>query len=141
MTTPFPRYLLELDCEGDPAWDCITNMFLWVLRLLYTSKEDLQFPQNDRLAGELAALPGSLAPAHEPLPPSLPPRARSMGKEGHSRTISDASYASTSSYGSQSTGTESASPESCCCLCLFGLFVVMISLLLFSCLSDPIKKP
>lgn len=79
-------------------------MFLWVLRLLYTSKEDLQFPQNERLAGELAALPGTFAPVYELLPPTLPPRTRSTGKEGHTRNISDVSYASNSSYGSQSTG-------------------------------------
>ena len=104
LTTPLsPRYLLELDCDGDPAWDCIANMFLWVLRLLFTSKEDLQFPENSRVAGELAALSEGLAPASEPPPPVLPPRGHSMGKEGHSRTISDVSHTSTSSYGSQST--------------------------------------
>ena len=83
-------------------------MFLWVLRLLYTSKEDLQSPQaqSGRMPGELAGLPEVMAPVYDPQPPSLPPRARSIGgKEGHSRTVSDVSYASTSSYGSQSTGT------------------------------------
>ena len=36
------RYLLELDCEGDPAWDCLSNVHRWMLRLLYNSKEEFQ---------------------------------------------------------------------------------------------------
>lgn len=82
-------------------------MFLWVLRLLYTSKEDLQFPDNERAPGELAALPADLAPPpQEPLVPSIPPRTRTLEREGHTRTISDVSYASTSSYGSQVPGSQ-----------------------------------
>jgi len=97
------RYLLELDCEGDPAWECISNMCLWILRLLYTSKEDHQDTQGNRLQGELASLPSELAPQVE-LAPSLPPRSKSVaGREGHSRSISDVSFVSTSSYGSQTT--------------------------------------
>ena len=79
-------------------------MFLWILRLLYTSKEDLQFPDNERPPGELASLPADLLPPQETLPPSLPPRTRTLEREGHTRTISDVSHASTSSYGSQVTG-------------------------------------
>lgn len=90
-------------------------MFLWVLRLLYTSKEDFQAPQQDKdktsLGGssvELAPLPSVLAPVYEPLPPVLPPRMRGLGgkEDGHlhSRTVSDVSFMSTSSYGSQTTG-------------------------------------
>ena len=51
------RYLLELDCEGDPAWDCLSNMHQWMLRLLYSSKEDFQGtaapPPASRSGGEL----------------------------------------------------------------------------------------
>ncbi len=36
------RYLLELDCDGDPAWECITNMHKWMLRLLFNTKEEFQ---------------------------------------------------------------------------------------------------
>ena len=38
----YVRYLLELDCEGDPAWDTLCNMHQWMLRLLYNSKEEFQ---------------------------------------------------------------------------------------------------
>ena len=31
------RHLLELDCEGDPAWECITNMHHWMQRLLVST--------------------------------------------------------------------------------------------------------
>lgn len=81
-------------------------MFLWVLRLLYTSKEDLQCTEKERPPGELASLPEGMAPIYDPLPPSVPPRMRTLEREreGHARTVSDVSYASTSSYGSQITG-------------------------------------
>lgn len=135
-----PRYLLELDCEGDPAWDCISNMCLWILRLLFTSKEDFQQIQGDRVPGELAYLPGDLAPVYEPLPPSLPPRTRSTGREGHSRSMSDVSYASTSSYGSQTTYTGTIASNGafllllvccscyvyCCCNCCFIVAIVLL---------------
>ena len=38
----YARYLLELDCEGDPAWDCITNMCKGIVRLLQSSKDEFQ---------------------------------------------------------------------------------------------------
>ena len=45
------RYLLELDCEGDPAWDCLSNMHQWMLRLLHNSKEEFQGAYSAGRAG------------------------------------------------------------------------------------------
>lgn len=42
FTPSVPRYLLELDCDGNPAWECISNMHKWMLRLLFNSKEEFQ---------------------------------------------------------------------------------------------------
>ena len=36
------RYLLELDCDGDPAWDCITNMCKGIVKLLQSCKDEFQ---------------------------------------------------------------------------------------------------
>lgn len=50
------RYLLELDCEGDPAWDCLSNMHHWMLRLLFNSKEEFQGTRAGKpQSGECAA--------------------------------------------------------------------------------------
>lgn len=99
-----PRYLLELDCDGDPAWDCITAMHQWLLRLLFSSKEEYQaLPARD--STEDLSSQGVDAEA----PPAIPPRSRSKAGsvgpfgEGHQRTMSDVSYASSvSSQASQS---------------------------------------
>ncbi|KAK3086910.1 hypothetical protein FSP39_025328 [Pinctada imbricata] len=34
------RYLLSLECEGDPAWECLVNMQQWLTGILCTCKED-----------------------------------------------------------------------------------------------------
>ena len=96
------RYLLELDCESDPAWDCISNMHRWLLRLLLSSKGEFQLG-HVRTACELMPLPPGLMNYEEP-PPAVPPRIRgtSVAEHGHNRTMSDVSYASSTS--SQSTG-------------------------------------
>lgn len=52
------RYLLELDCEGDPAWDTLCNMHKWMLRLLYNSKEEFQ-GTGKLPSGELTLSPHS----------------------------------------------------------------------------------
>ncbi len=129
----YDRYLLELDCEGDPAWDCISNMCLWILRLLFTSKEDFQDFQMDRMPGELASLP--MHPID--LAPSVPPRSKSIvSRDGHSRTMSDVSFMSTSSYGSQTTysGMGSVSMSMCthCVVGVEGLLCVCVCVCVYS---------
>ena len=101
------RYLLELDCEGDPAWECITNVHQWLLKLLFTSKsnhQNLMVPPKG--LGELSELPPSLI-IEQDIPPDLPPRrgtAVSDEESGHSRTLSDLSFASNTSHGSHGNG-------------------------------------
>ena len=79
------------------------------------------------MPGELASLPEDLVPVQGPLLPSLPPRTRSVG--GHSRSLSDVSYASSSSYGSQANTTTSTIGLLLFCLLLFCL--LLFGLLLF----------
>lgn len=41
MTVEFGfRYLVDLDYQGDPAWECIANQKDWLLKLLMSSQED-----------------------------------------------------------------------------------------------------
>ena len=105
--TPYThRYLLELDCDGEPAWECITNVHQWLLKLLFTSKSNHQNPDRP-LKGprELSSLPASLVIAQD-IPPDLPPRRGTIytdEESNHSRTMStmsDVSFASNTSYGS-----------------------------------------
>ena len=49
----YVRYLLELDCEGDPAWDCITNMCKGIVRLLQSSKDEFQSQPTNTTGIEL----------------------------------------------------------------------------------------
>lgn len=95
------RYLIELDCESDPAWECITNMYRWLLKLLFSSKEEFQLGYV-HTACEMTPLPPALS--NYEAPPVVPPRIRgtSFVDRGHNRTMSDVSYASSTS--SQSTG-------------------------------------
>ena len=100
------RYLLELDCDGNPAWECITNVHQWLLKLLFTSKSNHQNPDRPlKGPGDLSSLPASLVIAQD-IPPDLPPRrgtAYTDGESDHSRTMStmsDISFASNTSYSS-----------------------------------------
>lgn len=36
----FFRYLVELDYQGDPAWECIVNQKDWLHKLLISCQED-----------------------------------------------------------------------------------------------------
>jgi exocyst complex component 2 len=36
------KYLLELDCGGDPAWECIRNMHEWILKLMQSCRASYQ---------------------------------------------------------------------------------------------------
>lgn len=93
------KYLLELDCEGDPAWDCITNTHQWLLRLLFNCKEEFQAP------GRRLYSPGE----HTPLPPTLDSTdgqgfSSAYHSRGHTRTVSEVSFASSAgSLSSQAT--------------------------------------
>jgi exocyst complex component 2 len=92
------KFLLELDCEGDPAWDCLSNMHQWILRLLYSSKEEFH---------------GTAAPSATNRSDDQVDGGGGRGGElevrgkGHSRTVSDVSYISTGS-GSQGIATPSS---------------------------------
>jgi exocyst complex component 2 len=88
------KYLLELDCEGDPAWDCLSNMHQWMLRLLYNTKEEFQGTPAGKLPSGDEYTDGGRGGGGEQ---------EVRGKE-HSRTVSDVSFISTGS-GSQGTTT------------------------------------
>ena len=36
------RYLTDLDCPGDPAWDCIVNLQQWIKKLFMECKDFFQ---------------------------------------------------------------------------------------------------
>ena len=83
-------------------------MHRWLLKLLFSSKEEFQLGYV-HTACELTPLPPALS--NYEAPPVVPPRIRgaSFVDRGHSRTISDVSYASSTS--SQSTGKYLSMPS------------------------------
>ena len=85
-------------------------MHRWLLKLLFSSKEEFQLGYV-HMACELTPLPPALS--NYEAPPVVPPRIRgaSFVDRGHSRTISDVSHASSTS--SQSTGKRLSLPLIC----------------------------
>lgn len=78
-------------------------MHQWLLKLLFTSKDNHQNPDAPQKGpGELSSLPPSLV-IEQDIPPDLPPRKGTAVSEeefGHSRTTSDVSFTSTVSQAS-----------------------------------------
>ncbi|KAL5471586.1 hypothetical protein EMCRGX_G029713 [Ephydatia muelleri] len=83
------KYLMDLDYEGDAAWECICNMHQWLLKRLFNTKTDYQKGHIVSSSGDQTPLPHD-----EIIPPS----------RGHARTMSDLSFLS----GTGSTGRDKA---------------------------------
>ncbi|XP_062520454.1 exocyst complex component 2-like [Corticium candelabrum] len=57
------RYMVELGCEGNPAWDCLLSQHRWITKLIEKCKTDYQ-PQKDERAATDDGETGTHGRAH-----------------------------------------------------------------------------
>ena len=85
------RHLVDLECPGDPAWDCLQNQHDWLIQLFASTKDDFLSKEKLELAKEgssAAKTPSDLAGLLTTAMPSRP------GAEGRRESGGDAAAAS-----------------------------------------------